>query len=915
MGKENVITDDASLRVYQYDASLETALPDAVILPCDAQQVSHIVQLADKEGIPYLPRGSGTNLSGGSIPVRGGIVIEFSRMNRILETDPANHRVLVEPGVYNLELQERLARDGFFYPPDPASQRVSSLGGNMGENSGGPHCLKYGVTTNHVLGLEAVLPSGEVIDFGGESLQHPGYDITGLLVGSEGTLAIITKAWLRILPLQEGTRSFLTVFDSIEDAARAVTSIIKRGIVPAAMEMMDRPIINAVEDSVHAGYPRDAESVLIIDVDGPRDEADAQAGVIEEICLNHNAREVRGASDESERDKIWAGRRGAFGAVARITPNYLVTDCTVPRTELPSVLARIAQISLEAGLPIGNVFHAGDGNLHPLILFDDRNSEERSRADAAGKEIMEICAAAGGTISGEHGIGLEKKEAMSLVFNKEETKAMRLVKKAFDPAGILNPDKIFPDAKPDESDTSSPLPHTDKTFEKELLDLLEAERVHIPDEGSEDCRVGNIMPRAVLYPETEEEISEVVRLAAAHGAALIPKGNGSKTLRAGIPDRADAILSLRGLDGIKMLDGDNFVTTVQAGMTYACLQNSLRQHGLWLPLMPFYASRATIGGMAATGDSGFPNPHINSLRDLVLGMRVIMADGRRTHFGGVTMKNVAGYDMCKLFLGSYGTLGILTDVTLKLAPLPEDEATLLIAADGLSHALDYCTKFFGICDLKSTIELMNHESAREVLIEAGLEEIAERFHCLHSWAVILHCSGSGSGAEAALNRYRKLLDVEQAGESLALDGGITQTLKEKRSGFFETIGEESALAFQVSTTKSGVEEVIQKALSLACTHRHKVKIACSPTGGTAGIIFTPENGEASKEKSHQLIVDAIQRFLESGCSYHLEHAPLNLLGLVEAWHSSSRNLNVMKSIKEAFDPQTILNPGKLIPLH
>lgn len=913
VGKDALLTGHVALQAYRYDASLEMAMPDAVVLPQYAQQVSQLVRLATQEGIPYLPRGSGTNLSGGSIAVRGGIVIELSRMNRILKIDLGNHRVLLEPGVYNLELQDRLARQGFFYPPDPASQRVSTLGGNIAENSGGPHCLKYGVTTNHILGLEAVLPSGEIVEVGGEALQQPGYDLVGLLVGSEGTLAVVTKAWLRILPLPEAVKSFLTVFDSIESAAESVTSIIKAGILPAAMEMMDRPIIHAVEDSVHAGYPRDAEAVLIIDLDGPSEEIPFQEEAIKEICLRHGAREVRIALGKAERDGIWAGRRGAFGAVARITPNYLVTDCTVPRTQLPFILSKIAQISRKVSLPIGNVFHAGDGNLHPLILFDDRSPEERQRAHAAGREIMEICASVGGTISGEHGIGLEKREAMSLLFSREDMDAMRQVKKAFDPAGFLNPGKIFPEDKPEEAPAVKEVLPAAHQLEKELLNLLGPERVRIPVEGHEDWTVGGIIPRVVVHPETEDEISEAVRAAAAFKAAIVPRGSGSKTMRMGLPERADVLLSLKGLDSIKTLDAENFVATVRAGMSYASLQSELRRQGLWLPLQPFYASEATVGGVAATNDSGFPNPHLNALRDLVLGMTVITADGRRAHFGGVTVKNVAGYDMCKLFLGSHGTLGIITDITLKLAPAPEEEAALLIVTENLQEAIERCAKFFGVCDVDSALELMNWECARQVFQAAGLEEVAER-HCHPGhWLLILHTAGRSSLFEARLGRYKGLLEGGVAKLSEVVKGHHAEALKLARSGFFRDGPE--GLALQVSTTPMLIEEVLQTSLELARAHSRRVKIASAPANGMVCLLFTRGDSEVSEEEVYKLAVDVKDRYRRTGCSYHLEHAPLTVLRRVETWHNRSRGVAMMKRLKQTFDPLNLFNPGKLISLH
>lgn len=447
VGMENVLASEMDLMLYGYDASLYRGRPDCIVLPGSTGEVSKIVRFAHGEGIPIVARGSGTNLSGGTIPARGGIVIHFSRMNRILEIDRENQRAVVEPGVFTLVFKNELAQYGYVYQPDPASEKVSTFGGNFGENSGGPHCLKYGVTTNHILGAEVVLDDGEVIWVGGKALDNPGYDLTGILVGSEGTLGIATKLILRIMPRPEAVKTMLAVYNTLEDASNTVSAIIADGIIPATLEMIDKLTIKAVEESVHAGYPLDAEAVLLIELDGLKDGMERLADRIMEICRKNNVREVRAAKTEPERAQLWAGRKGAFGAIARLRPNYLVCDGTVPRTKLPQVLSKVMEVGKKYELPIANVFHAGDGNLHPLILFDERNEEELKKVHAAGTEILKLCADAGGTISGEHGIGAEKIREMSFVFTPRDMDAMRRVKKAFDPADIYNPGKVIPEAE------------------------------------------------------------------------------------------------------------------------------------------------------------------------------------------------------------------------------------------------------------------------------------------------------------------------------------------------------------------------------------------------------------------------------------------------------------------------------------
>ncbi len=447
VGRENVLASEMDLMLYGYDASLYKGRPDCIVLPGSTEEISKIVQFAHREGIPIIARGSGTNLSGGTIPARGGIVIHLSRMNRILEIDTENQRAVVEPGVFTLVFKNELARYGYVYQPDPASEKVSTFGGNFGENSGGPHCLKYGVTTNHILGAEVVLDDGEVIWVGGKAVDNPGYDLTGVLVGSEGTLGIATKLILRIMPKPEAVKTMLAVYNTLEDASNTVSAIIADGIIPATLEMIDKLTIKAVEESVHAGYPLDAEAVLLIELDGLTDGLERLADRIMEICRKNNVREIRAAKTEPERAQLWAGRKGAFGAIARLRPNYLVCDGTVPRTKLPEVLNKVMEVGKKYDLAIANVFHAGDGNLHPLILFDERNEEELKKVHAAGTEILKLCADAGGTISGEHGIGAEKMQEMFFVFTPRDMDAMRRVKKAFDPAGIYNPGKVIPEAE------------------------------------------------------------------------------------------------------------------------------------------------------------------------------------------------------------------------------------------------------------------------------------------------------------------------------------------------------------------------------------------------------------------------------------------------------------------------------------
>ncbi|MEE9399126.1 MAG: FAD-linked oxidase C-terminal domain-containing protein [Dehalococcoidales bacterium] len=443
VGRENVLASKKDLLAYSYDATSRQAMPEVIVFPLNTAQVSAVMKAAHREKVPVVPRGAGTNLSGGTISVNGGIIFELSRMNKILEIDTANHRAIVEAGLVNLDLQNALAPLGFVFPPDPASQKMSTLGGNVGENAGGPHCLKYGVTSKYVYGMEIVLADGEVVNIGGSVEDIPGYDLRGLFIGSEGILGIATKLILHIVPKPETSRTLLAVFDTLEDASQTVSDIIGAGIVPGALELMDKTVCGAIEQGIKAGYPVDAEGVLLIELEGLTDSLDRQIKDISAICQRDKARELRVATP-AEKAALWQGRRGAFGAIANICPHYIVMDGTVPRNKLVPAIRKVGEIAEKYHLTIANVAHAGDGNLHPLILHDIHNQEESEAARKAGEEILEVCFDLGGTITGEHGIGLEKLEAMHHMFGPADLATMRKVKQVFDPDNTLNPGKLLP---------------------------------------------------------------------------------------------------------------------------------------------------------------------------------------------------------------------------------------------------------------------------------------------------------------------------------------------------------------------------------------------------------------------------------------------------------------------------------------
>jgi glycolate oxidase len=464
LGDDGVVWRPEELLLYEYDAmpggKAGRVAPEAVALPRNVEQVVRVVRLAKEHNIPLVGRGAGTGLAGGALSTRGGILLVFSRMKRILEVDLPNLRAVVEPGVVNLDLSAATAPDGCYFAPDPSSQKACTIGGNVATNAGGPHTLAYGVTTNHILGLEVVLPTGELVPVGGKALDTPGYDLTGLLVGSEGTLAVVTKVIVKLSRLPEAVKTLLAIFNTIDDATETVADLTARGITPAACEMLDQFTLSAVEAFIHAGFPLDAAACLLLELEGLREGVDAQADAVEEVCRAHRARDVRRARDAAERDKLWAGRKNAFGAVGRLAPNYYALDGVIPRTKLPETLRRVIEIGRRHGFQVGNVFHAGDGNLHPLLLFDARDREQFGRVVQAAEEIMTLCVEMGGSITGEHGVGIEKRDLMPLLFTDSDFDAMRKVRGVFNPSGLLNPDKVIPLGKSCGELQVHPLPQT-----------------------------------------------------------------------------------------------------------------------------------------------------------------------------------------------------------------------------------------------------------------------------------------------------------------------------------------------------------------------------------------------------------------------------------------------------------------------
>jgi glycolate oxidase len=443
-GSEHVYTHAHQLKTYESDGLLQYArTPAAAVLPRSAEEVQRVVRACHRASVPWVARGAGTGLSGGALPVEEGVLLVLSRMRRILEVDLPNQRISVEPGVTNLDVS-RAVGPGLFYPPDPSSQIVCSIGGNVAENSGGAHCFKYGFTTNYVTGLEVVLPDGELVQVGGKELDSPGYDLLGAFVGSEGTLGVATKITLRVVPTPEAVRTLVAFFESTGDAGQVVSDVVAAGIVPAAIEMMDRLSIEAAEGATHAGYPTDAGAALVVELDGAEAECEARFEEVVALCDRNGATGIRIAQDDAERELIWKARKAAFAAMGRISPNYYVQDGVIPRTRLPEVLRRIDELAARYELRVANVFHAGDGNLHPLVCYDGSAPGEPERAEELAGLIVQACVDAGGSITGEHGVGVDKKRYMPSMFEEPDLDTFQRLRCAFDPDGLANPGKVMP---------------------------------------------------------------------------------------------------------------------------------------------------------------------------------------------------------------------------------------------------------------------------------------------------------------------------------------------------------------------------------------------------------------------------------------------------------------------------------------
>jgi glycolate oxidase subunit GlcD len=907
VGRENVLCSQRDLLAYSYDATQRQEMPEVVVLPHDTTEISKIMKLAYRNKTPVIPRGAGTGISGGTVPIKGGIVLELSRMNRIIAMDTANRRSIVEPGVINLDLQDALALKGYMYPPDPASQKSCTLGGNIGENAGGPLCLRYGVTSKYVCGMEVVLPDGEVVELGGEVEDVPGYDLRGLMIGSEGTFGVATRLVLHIVPLPEASKTMLAVFDKLENAGQAVSDIISAGIVPASLELMDKKMCGAIEQSLHAGYPVDAEGVLLIEISGLTDGLDKQVKAISEICQKNKVRELRTAKTGAERDALWKGRKGAFGSVARICPPYMVNDGTVPRNQLVPALLKVQEISAKYHVQIATVAHAGDGNLHPLILYDRNNLEETKAAKKTSEEILDTCLALGGTISGEHGIGLEKLAAMSRMFSTADLAAMRKVKQVFDPLNILNPGKLLPPetagSEPSEEKTASGNGNTDsKAFYEKLIEIVGEENLQSGDQVDSIYKTDGLAPGLVVFASDTEQVSHIIKAANRYQKTIVIRGRGSKQNQGRCITACDAVLCLKNFNQVLDLDRGNSTVRVGAGIGHADLQKQLAPYHLFFPLDPFSGENATIGGDLATADSGPGRLMYGNARDLVLGLTVVTPEGEILHPGGKTMKNVAGLDLCKMFVGSWGTLGVITEAVLRLFPVPEVKKGCGLVFPGAENAFRLVNRILNSKLTPGSMELIDRSAGR--YMESDFIPLLKEDEML----LLIGLEGSSEVVERQLKDIYALAQEQGVTLKLTLEGAKSDLVWKayRKTGALFINKHPAAFTAKASAPIMKSEEMEKAAKEIG--KRHKLEIGIQAHGGNGILyLYVP----TAKEDAVSVFQELEQAARGLGGIMTLETAPLQVRENKNTW-SSPNAYALMGRLKSALDPHNILNPGKMI---
>jgi glycolate oxidase subunit GlcD len=728
--KGQVFVDRSALLAYEADAGIDKGIPEGIVFPRHADDVARIMRWAAEHAVPLVARGAGTGLSGGAVADRGGIVVDFARMNGVLDFDVPGRSALVQPALINLRLDERAREDNLYFPPDPSSQRASTIGGNVAENSGGPHCFKYGVTTNYITGLDVVLADGRRVRVGGRALDYPEYDLCGLITGSEGMLALITSITVRLRRNPPGVRTMLAIFDTPEQAGEAVSAVIAAGLVPATMEMMDQKITRMIEPYAQAGLPLDAGAILIIEVDGYPESLDRQIDEIAQILRKHAVREMRFAHNEEERYRIWLARKSMAGGITRLAPAYYTVDITVPRSRLTEMLVEVDAICEQQDVRTGHVMHAGDGNLHPMLLIPEPdNPDLMRRIMTAGREIVQCCVEKGGSLTGEHGVGIEKREYMSLMHKPVELMAMWDVKQAFDPHNLLNPGKVFP--PPEQGEDGPFAGYSLQSNGPAAAEIAPQGETFVPaslEEAAAGLLALTQQDRCVAISNVQQPVSDAVRMSA------------------------------EALRGVRTYAPDDMYIIVGAGTPLQEVQEFLAQDGRQLALASPWPE-ATIGGLIAANVNAPLRTRYGALRDMVLYTRVALADGRVIRTGRPIVKNVAGYDLSKALIGSHGTLGFIGEVALKVVVKPRTRRTLLVPVDDLRHGLIWARQVLPLALVASGIVLC--KGYRGANIPTNLRE--------SEYVLAYTAEGLTEDVLAELEQVRQALQVPSCPDPIEID--------------------------------------------------------------------------------------------------------------------------------------------------
>lgn len=915
VGRRAVLYTPEDLLVYEYDGSFETHPPDVVVLPRTTEQVSQIAQLAARYQVPLVARGAGTGLAGSAIPLKGGILIVLTRMTAIKHVDYRNRRAVVEAGVVNHHLVHKAVAGGYTYAPDPGSGKASTIGGNIATNAGGPHCLAYGVTANHILGLKIVLPDGQIVETGSSLADSIGYDLTGVVVGSEGTLAIVTEATAQLMPQAETVRTLLVVFqNSVESASAAVSDILAHGIVPTAMEMMDGMVCRAVEAAVHAGYPDNAAGVLLIEVEGLEDGLDDTMAQIGVICRQHGATEVRQAKSAAERAALWTGRKSALGAMGRLAPNYYLEDGVVPRHKLPEVMALIGKIAKKYDLPIGNFFHAGDGNIHPTILFDRRDKEAMARAHKAAVEILEICIEVGGTVSGEHGIGTEKQDFLAKLYNQDDLDAMADLKACFNPDGRLNPGKIFPKTyKPALERKNSPHPqalsprrggYSADEIASRLQSVVGSRHLQAiaEIEDAQLYQIGDQQPTFVAQPGSVEEVSALLRHANELNLAVSAWGGGAQRALGNPLARLDLLINMQRLNKVLEHYPSDLTAAIQAGSTLQAANDALAQVGQTVPLDAPLPAQTTLGGIVAAGAlaAGLRRLAYGTVRDMLVGIQVVRPDGRVIRRGGMVVKNVAGYDMSRLQYGALGTLGIITQLNLKLQPQPEHRGAILASFLNQAQAGVVVDNLMQSRLQPATIALFDSELANQLNLNHAEGE-------QNPWLFVRY-----EGREAAVTRQIRDTKTWMAAANAKQIVSLNAKTLDKQwptlvnfAQLAKTNANEALLRINVMPGEviNALERLQKEGVQrgFACNYL---------TDAALGVIWLRLTAPAEHLAANLPILQ--QQLQQRWPQTVVAACPPKLKAQLNIWGQAPAALKLMQTIKQRFDAPNLLNPGRFV---